>query len=107
MKGFRAINLFGVVFARKELNVLEKRVLNHESIHTRQMLELLFVGFYLWYIVEWLIKCIIYKNTLEAYKNISFEREAFLHDDNLAYLSERRFWSFTKYIKKKTAISEQ
>jgi len=64
VKGFRAINLFGIVFARKEYAELDKRVQNHESIHTRQMLEMVVIGFYLWYVLEWIIKWIRYKDRL-------------------------------------------
>lgn len=33
-KGFDAINLFGVIFARKEYGELSDKVINHEKIHT-------------------------------------------------------------------------
>ena len=51
-KGFIAINLFGIVFARKEYKELSRRTLNHEAIHTAQMKEMLYVFFYLWYVIE-------------------------------------------------------
>jgi len=82
LKGFHAINLFGIVFVRKDGPKLDQRILNHESIHTRQMLELLIVGFYIWYIFEWIVRCLQYKNSYEGYRNICFEREAFSHDTN-------------------------
>ena len=41
------------------------------------MQELLYIFFYLWYAVEYLIRLIIYRNTKLAYKNVSFEREAY------------------------------
>lgn len=44
--GFLAINLFGVIFIRKG-GVLSEVVINHEQIHTAQMKELGYVGFYL------------------------------------------------------------
>ena len=44
-KGFIAINLFGIVFARKEYKELSRRTLNHEAIHTAQMKEMLYVSF--------------------------------------------------------------
>ena len=72
LKRFNAINLLGILFARKDAE-LDEYLLNHERIHTRQMLELLVVGFYLWYLVEWLIRLLMPGN---AYLNISFEREA-------------------------------
>lgn len=100
LKGFRAINLFGIIFARKEYAELDEYILNHESIHTRQMLELLFIGFYIWYILEWIANLIRYKDRYFAYRNIGFEREAFANDNNLHYLKSKRWFSFAKYLRK-------
>lgn len=72
--GFAAINLFGVIFARKECRPLSETTINHESIHTEQMKELLYAGFYLCYLVEWVVRLFMKGN---AYRNISFEREAY------------------------------
>lgn len=98
VKGFRAINLFGVIFARKEQPKLDERILNHEAIHTRQMLELWIVGFYLWYVFEWIIKWIIYGDRHAAYRSIGFEREAFQNDKNLCYLMSRKRFDFVSYL---------
>ena len=38
-KGFKCINLFGILFCRKQLNKID---INHETIHTKQMQELLY-----------------------------------------------------------------
>lgn len=95
---FKAINLFGIVFARRQYFPLDKRAINHEYIHTRQMFELFIVGFYIWYILEWLYKLIIYKDRLMVYKKISFEKEAYINDINLDYLRERKLFSFIKYL---------
>lgn len=85
-RGYKAINLFGIVFAKKFLNKVD---INHESIHTAQMKELLFVGFYIWYLIEWLILLIKYRGFKQAYKNIRFEKEAYLHEKDLQYLNKR------------------
>ena len=42
-KGYKAINLFGIVFARKSARPLSDKNKNHEAIHTAQMKELLYV----------------------------------------------------------------
>lgn len=47
VRGFTAINLFGIVFARRECRPLSEVTLRHEAIHTRQMRETGYVGFYL------------------------------------------------------------
>lgn len=86
-KGFLAINIFGVIFIRKG-GVLNEVVLNHEQIHTAQMKELGYVGFYILYLIEWIIRLFINKN---AYKSISFEKEAFENERNLDYLVHPTF----------------
>jgi hypothetical protein len=95
-KGFSAINLFGIVFARKEFGTLHWATLNHELIHTKQMKELGYILFYLWYIVEWLVKLCFYGK--RSYYNISFEREAYAGMYYAGYLSIRKKYSFLKYI---------
>lgn len=97
--GFIAINLFGVLFVRKGCRVTEK-TLTHESIHTEQQKELLYIGFYLWYIVEWLIRVLFTKHIFshKAYTNISFEREAYLMEKDNTYLERRKHFAFTNYL---------
>jgi hypothetical protein len=87
-KGFKAINLFGIVFARKGSKISEG-TLNHEKIHTAQMKELLYVFFYLWYLVEYLVLLIKYRNSNYAYKNVRFEKEAYQNQHDLAYTTKR------------------
>ena len=95
-RGFSAINLFGLIFARKECEPLSKQTLNHEAIHTAQMRELLYIGFYLWYVVEWLVKLFIYGK--EAYRNVSFEREAYQYAGYEGYLSIRKRYRWIQLI---------
>lgn len=94
-KGFKCINLFGVLFARKGAYIGEK-TLNHEAIHTAQMKEMLYVGFYAWYFIEWLIELFHYGTT--AYHTNTFEREAHSNDENLAYLDTRPAFAWWDYI---------
>lgn len=98
IKGFVAINLFGVVFSRKEYNPLSSIMTNHEAIHTSQMKEMLYIFFYLWYLVEWLIRLIITRKNFRAYHTISFETEAYQHMHESEYLKMRKRYSFLKYI---------
>lgn len=93
-KGFAACNLFGVIFARKEL---KSHQINHEMIHTAQMKELLYVGFYLWYFFEWLILLLYYRNAKKAYYSIRFEKEAYSHQFDYAYIKNRKSFSWLKY----------
>lgn len=88
-KGFRAINLFGLVLARPG-EPLDKRTLNHERIHSAQMKELLWLPFYFIYILEWLLRLPLPGN---AYRQVSFEREAYRHDSEPGYLAQRRHFA--------------
>ncbi|MFD2933606.1 hypothetical protein [Spirosoma flavum] len=76
-------------------------LLNHERIHLRQQAELGIFLFYLWYVVEYIIRRFQYKQHYEAYRNISFEREAFANEQNMSYLQSRRWWIFWNYMKAK------
>ena len=87
-KGFKAINLFGVVLVRKGCRMTAAD-LNHEAIHTAQMRELLYVPFYVLYVLEWLWQLPRYPKRHEAYRNISFEREAYAHQAEPDYLKTR------------------
>ena len=75
-----------------------KVFLNHECVHLRQQLEMGILLFYVWYLAEYLIQLAAGKKHLEAYYNISFEREAYKNEGNADYLVHRKFWSFLKYI---------
>lgn len=97
VKKFIAINLFGVIFARKEYKHLSEQEINHEKIHTAQIIELLGIFYYPAYVLEWLIRLIQYRDPLKAYHNISFEREAYKNDINLHYLKNRKLFSFIYY----------
>lgn len=97
LQGFAAINLFGVLFIRGD-TVITSRLVNHETIHTAQMKEMLYVFFYLWYVAEWLVKLFIYGRN--AYRNISFEREAYSNEGNALYLSRRKRYAWAGYLKK-------
>ena len=81
--------------AKRELTGYEY---NHEAIHIRQGRELLWLIFYLWYGVEWFVRLIQYWDRIQAYYNISFEREAYSNQHNLNYLNSRKWYSWAKYI---------
>ena len=93
--GYKAMNLFGVLFVRESARIDDK-TLRHESIHTAQMKEMLYIFFYLWYVVEWIIRLFIKGN---AYRNISFEREAYSNEDDVIYLESRKRFAWIKYLK--------
>jgi hypothetical protein len=97
-KGYRGLTVFPFVLVKYALDKENEIFVNHERIHLRQQLELLVIPFFVWYFLEFLVRFIQYKNWNLAYRNISFEREAYSNEKDLDYLKRRSFWSFLKYI---------
>lgn len=97
VKGFKCINLFVVLFVRKGLKMTDVDF-NHEAIHTKQMKEMLYVFFYLWYVIEWIVRLFKRGN---AYRNISFEREAYSNQCYLKYNKERKRFAWLEYLSDK------
>lgn len=112
--GYKAINLFGILFAKPNAK-LDELTINHESIHSKQFKEvtlalaipvlllsfsvswwfilLIPFTFYLWYVVEFLIRWAVTRNWDDAYRNIGFEREAYVWQ---GMPEERRRFGFLK-----------
>jgi len=97
-KGFRGLTLFPFVIIRNFLDKENRVLLNHEKIHIRQQLELLILPFFLFYFLEYLVRLIQFKDRNKAYRNISFEREAYANESDFSYLQHRSLWRFRKYI---------
>ena len=95
LRGYDAVNLFGVCFVRRGCTP-DSLMLNHEAIHTAQMKEMGYVFFYLWYVAEWTVRLCMKGS---AYRNISFEREAYAHERHTGYLASRRHYAWLRYIK--------
>lgn len=96
---------FGIYIKNININSLDtepmsmKYTINHEKIHWQQQLELLVLPFYILYGLEYLIKLFMYGS--DAYRNLSFEREAYSNDKKLDYLNNRTHYAWLKYIMKK------
>lgn len=93
---------------------------NHECTHARQWVEcmlasgviiwalvlfanisawwftLAFLSFYILYVLEWFIKLPFYGR--KAYRNISFEREAYASQNDNNYLENGDYFEWVKYI---------
>ena len=98
-KGYTGLTIFPFVFLKSHRFKTDYILINHEKIHLRHQLELLIIPFYMFYLMEFLIRLLQYKNWHVAYRNISFEREAYCNELNLDYLKQRKFWSFLKYLR--------
>ena len=96
-KNISGITLFPFIIVENKSLKLDKTFVNHEMIHIHQQVELLLIFFILMYYTEFLIRLIQYKNLEKAYRNISFEREAYTNESNYDYLKTRKWFSFVKY----------
>ncbi|MFY7672560.1 hypothetical protein ACOSP6_15870 [Tenacibaculum sp. MEBiC06402] len=96
--GYLGITLFPFIFLKNKELKEDKELLNHERIHLQQQKELLVVFFYLFYIIEWAVKFIKYRNAYMAYMNLSFEKEAYQNEPDLGYLKSRKLYSFFNYL---------
>ena len=92
-----AIALWPFILVRPGVK-LDKRLINHEKTHLRQQEELLIIFFYLWYLFEYTVHLIKYRDHYSAYMNISFEKEAHDNERNEDYLSYRKKFNFLNYL---------
>lgn len=97
-KGYNGLAVYPFVVLKRRALKLDKVVVNHEKIHLRQQIELLILPFYIWYLIEFFIRLIKYKNWHLAYHNISFEKEAYSNESKPDYIASRRFWQFLNYM---------
>ena len=97
-KGYRGMAVFPFVILRHADDAETAVLINHEKIHIRQQLEMLVVPFFVWYFAEYLYRLIQFHSHAAAYKNISFEREAYANEKSPDYLKSRPFWRFIKYF---------
>lgn len=100
-KGYRGLAVFPFVFVKNRADAANVVFVNHEKIHLRQQLELLVIPFFIWYFIEYLFRLVQYKNADLAYRNISFEREAYANESDFEYLKSRPFLQFFKYLRQK------
>lgn len=119
--GYQTITLAAWVCTKcKSKEEMPQWMRNHECTHARQWVECMiasgtiiwalvlfagisawwfcvaFLAFYILYVLEYLIKLIFYGT--EAYRNISFEREAYACQTDDHYLENGDYFVWAKYI---------
>jgi hypothetical protein len=99
-RGYIGITIFPFMFLKYKALKRNPILINHEKIHLKQQLELLIIPFFVFYTLEFFMRLIQYRNWNLAYRNISFEREAYRNEKDLNYIKQRSFWNFIKYFKK-------
>lgn len=97
-KGYGGIAIFPFVFFRSKSQLQDVVSVNHEKIHLRQQAEMFVLPFFIWYVLEFLIRIMRYRNWDKAYRNICFEREAYANESDPSYLQQRKWWKFLHYI---------
>lgn len=104
-KGFGSITLFGFLVRRKDKKntPISDQTWIHENIHRKQVedFHLWYFGyilFYIFYVLEWLLKVPSALFGYRPYYSISFEQEAYRNQKNADYLEERKHFAWLKYI---------
>ncbi|MCE2613078.1 hypothetical protein LVD13_08855 [Flavobacteriaceae bacterium D16] len=98
IRNYVGLSIWPFIVLREDRLKEDLVLVNHERIHLRQQLEMFIIPFYLWYLLEWCVRFCMYRNAYLAYQNLSFEREAYLHEGDLNYLNSRNPYSFIKYL---------
>ncbi len=101
----KAVALFPFVFVRGE-EFATPIVINHERIHFRQQLELLFLGGLILHIIEDLYSRLFLKlGSPHYYFFRATEQEAYRNQHDFEYLRRRPSFNTFSYIKDKRALS--
>ena len=97
-KKYIGLTIYPFIFLKNDALKDNLTLINHEKIHLKQQIELLWIFFFAWYFTEFFIRLIQYKKWNLAYRNISFEREAYKNELNPNYLLTRKRFSFINYL---------
>jgi len=97
-KGFKAMAVWPFIFLRKDSSFTDKDR-RHEEIHGRQQLEMLWVFFFLWYLIEWIVRSIQYRSWKVGYYEISLEWEAYVNEGKKGYLEKRKHYAWFHRLK--------
>ncbi|MBT8258909.1 MAG: hypothetical protein KJO49_10590 [Bacteroidia bacterium] len=97
-RGYLGLTVYPFILLKNKNLKFDEVLMNHEKIHLRQQLEMLIIPFFLFYLLEFGVRLIQYRNWNLAYRNISFEREAYANEKDPDFLKSRPFWNWFKYI---------
>ena len=102
-RGYIALTLWPFIFVRKSAERhYTLTVSNHEHIHGEQQKEMLVLPMLLLYALEYLVRLLLYASHKEAYRNISFEQEAYINEAVPDYLAHRHHYAWAKHLFTKT-----
>ena len=98
-KGFIALTLYPWLFIREEYKRrLTKKVERHETTYALQQIECLWIVFLILYGLEYLVKLLVTFSHFRAYRSISFEQEAYNHEEEVYYNDVRKPYAWVKYV---------
>lgn len=77
---------------------INKRTINHETVHFWQTFECGIIPFYLLYILFYIFYALKNWNIQKGYYNIPFEKEAFYNEYDYDYIKNRKPFAWVKYL---------
>lgn len=92
------ITLFPFIILKEKRYKQRPILMNHERIHLMQQIEMLIIPFYVVYIGEYMKGRLKGLPHWEAYRNISFEKEAYACERDLYYLQHRPPFASWRYL---------
>lgn len=93
-----AMTIWPFILLKDPKYKVDELLIRHESIHLKQQKELLWLGFMLAYLLEFICRLIQKGSTYSAYRSISFEKEAFANRVNPYRLQQRPLFNFRHYF---------
>jgi hypothetical protein len=96
---FSALCIWPFIFIKPDNTIRNfQSFMNHEKIHARQQIEMLWILFFIGYVVEYLIRLYQYRDHMKAYHAISFEKEAYQNENDPEYLKTRKSFAWRMYL---------
>jgi hypothetical protein len=92
-----AITLWPFVFIDSDEQDSHHVLSNHERIHIAQATELFVIPFYLLWLFDWLYQGCLFGSFEKGYYHCRLEQEAYDHERELDYLSNRRPYAWWPY----------
>ena len=95
---FHALCIWPFLLIRPDMPMELHEIMNHELIHVRQQLEMAWILFFIWYLLEFSIRFLFLRNFKKAYQSLSHEKEAYINDADPDYLKKRKPYAWIKYL---------
>ena len=94
---YKCMTIYKWIFTKNAKRITQVDF-NHEATHLHQQTELLVIFFYLWYVLEFLVKLLCTFNWKRAYRSISFEMEAYENEENTSWINQRSEYYWLRFV---------